>query len=422
MKKVLIITYYWPPSGGAGVQRWLKFARYLPDFGWEPFILTVDPEYAAYPVTDNSLLSDIPGSLRVITTHATDYFSIYKKDRSRIPAAGFANSSENSLKNKILRFIRGNFFIPDPRKGWNRYAFRKACSIIEKEDIKHVITTSPPHSTQLIGLKLKKKYPHVKWIADLRDPWTDIYYYSQFYHTAIARAIDSGYEKKTLLRADRIITVGESLKESFCTRAGDIEKKTYVVTNGYDESDFKNVKFSPCSEFTVSYTGTLSDAYPVQSFLDAAAGFVSKGKKLKIRFIGTVSPKQTDLIKKTLPGNITSFMPYVDHQAVIKHMMESDILLLIIPDHKSNRSIITGKLFEYIACGKPIICIGPVDGDASLILRESARGKTFGYSDSDGLSRFLEDISNKSYAASKTSPVVFSRRALSEKLASLLSF
>ncbi|HKK42909.1 MAG TPA: glycosyltransferase family 4 protein [Bacteroidales bacterium] len=422
MKRVLIITYYWPPSGGAGVQRWLKFSRYLPEFGWEPVIMTVDPQYAAYPVTDNSLVNDIPGSLRVITTPATDYFSIYKKDRSRIPAAGFANSAENSLKNKILRFIRGNFFIPDPRKGWNSYAFRKACSLLEEENIEHVITTSPPHSTQLIGLKLKKRYPSVKWIADLRDPWTDIYYYSQFYHTTIARYIDSWYERKTLLNADRIITVGESLKESFCARAGGIEEKTNVVTNGYDESDFKNVRYSPCSEFTISYTGTLSDAYPVQSFLDATAMFISKGKTLKIRFIGTVSPKQTGLIEKTLPENVTSFIPYVDHDSVIKYMMESDVLLLIIPDHKSNRSIITGKLFEYIASGKPVICLGPVDGDASVILRKSGKGKTFGYSDSEGTARFLEDISNKTYAVSESSPLTFSRRMLSEKLASLLSF
>jgi hypothetical protein len=185
MKKVLIITYYWPPSGGAGVQRWLKFAKYLPEYGWEPIILTIDPAYAAYPVTDDSLISEIPSTVKVFTTPAVDYFSIYKKDKSRIPTAGFANSRENTVKDKILRFIRGNFFIPDPRKGWNGFAFKKACEIIETEGIKHVITTSPPHSTQLIGTKIKRKYPEIKWIADLRDPWTDIYYYDQFYPTFI---------------------------------------------------------------------------------------------------------------------------------------------------------------------------------------------------------------------------------------------
>ncbi len=127
MNKVLIVTYYWPPSGGAGVQRWLKFAKYLPELGWEPIILTVDPEYAAYPATDDSLMNEVPPSIKVYKTPAIDYFSIYKKDKSKIPSAGFANSVNNTLKGKIIRFIRGNFFIPDPRRGWNKFAFKKAC-------------------------------------------------------------------------------------------------------------------------------------------------------------------------------------------------------------------------------------------------------------------------------------------------------
>ena len=123
MNKVLIVTYYWPPSGGAGVQRWLKFSKYLPEFGWDPIILTVDQAYAAYPVTDYSLSNDLSSSVKVFTTPATNYFDIYKKDKSRIPSAGFANSVDNTLKGKLLRFVRGNFFIPDPRRGWNKYAF-----------------------------------------------------------------------------------------------------------------------------------------------------------------------------------------------------------------------------------------------------------------------------------------------------------
>src|SRR5512133_158000 len=147
MNKVLIITYYWPPSGGAGVQRWLKFAKYLPENGWEPVILTVDPEYAAYPAIDNQLGKDLPESVQVHKTPATDWFRIYSSDKSRIPSAGFATGSDNKLKGKISRFIRGNLFIPDPRRGWNRYAFEKACELIEKEKITTIVTTSPPHST-----------------------------------------------------------------------------------------------------------------------------------------------------------------------------------------------------------------------------------------------------------------------------------
>ncbi|HNW57972.1 MAG TPA: glycosyl transferase family 1, partial [Bacteroidales bacterium] len=185
--QVLIITYYWPPSSGAGVQRWLKFSKFLPENGWDPVILTIDPEYATYPATDDSLCSEISKELKVHRTKATDYFRFYKKDKSKIPSAGFATDGKKNLVGKILRFVRGNFFIPDPRRGWNKFAFKEACRLIETEGIKHIITTSPPHSTQLIGLKLKKRYPEIKWIADLRDPWTDIYYYDQFYHTRIAK-------------------------------------------------------------------------------------------------------------------------------------------------------------------------------------------------------------------------------------------
>jgi glycosyltransferase involved in cell wall biosynthesis len=420
MNKVLIITYYWPPSGGAGVQRWLKFSKYLPDFGWEPVILTVDKNYAAYPVTDDSLVVDIPDFLRIYTTPATDYFSIYGKNRSKIPAAGFSNNSGNSIKEKILRFIRGNFFIPDPRKGWNKYAFKKACGLIESEGINHVITTSPPHSTQLVGLKIRKKYNDIKWIADLRDPWTNIYYYNQFYHTSIAKYIDSRLERRVLKNADRIITVGESLKSSFSLKVKGIENKTEVITNGYDEDDFQHVSYSPSEIFTISYIGTLSDVYPVNGLIDAIGKLISRGNDCRLRFIGAVSHNQKDLIIKGLPDNIVDFIPYVDHTAAIKYMLESSLLLLIIPDHISNRSIITGKLFEYIASGRTILCLGPLNGDASQILERSGSGKCFSYKDVQGITRFLLDFIQNGHAESEIPPVEFSRKNITGKLASLL--
>lgn len=420
MNKVLIITYYWPPSGGAGVQRWLKFSKYLPEFGWEPVILTIDKNYAAYTVTDNSLVDDIPESLKVYTTPATDYFSIYGKNRSKIPAAGFASNSGNSIKGKILRFIRGNFFIPDPRIGWNRYAFKKAREIIESEGIKHVITTSPPHSTQLIGLKIRKKYKDIKWIADLRDPWTDIYYYNQFYHTPVAKYIDSRLERRVLKNADRIITVGDSLKNTISLKANGIQAKTEVITNGYDEADFLQINYSPAEIFTISYIGTLSDVYPVQGFLDSLQQFIEKGNDCGVRFIGTVSPKQKNLIMSKLSDRIVEFLPYVDHTLAIKYMVESSILLLIIPDHKSNVSIVTGKIFEYIAAGRPILCIGPLNGDASQIIESSGSGKCFSYEDVKGMAGFLLDFDHNAHDKSKIPPVEFSRKNLTGKLVSLL--
>jgi glycosyltransferase involved in cell wall biosynthesis len=420
MNKVLIITYYWPPSGGAGVQRWLKFSKYLPEFGWEPIILTVDPEYAAYPVTDFSLKEDLPSSVKVYSTPATNYFSIYKKDKSKIPSAGFANSVDNTLKGKILRFIRGNFFLPDPRKGWNKYAFKKACELIDTEEIRHIITTSPPHSTQLIGLKIKKKYPGIKWIADLRDPWTDIYYYKQFYPTFISKRIDLRMEKSVLKKADKIITVGASLKTLLSLKVEEIENKTEVIPNGFDEDDFNNLKTSMPALFTISYMGTLSDVYPIDRFLEALQVFKKRGNDFILRFIGTVSSKQKDIIQAKTSNSVVEFIPYVDHAAALKYMLESTILLLIIPDHQSNRSIITGKLFEYIAAGKPIICLGPDDGDAAGILRETGHGTTFSYKDSNGVLDYLLKLTSDNSIIEKIPLKIFSRRELTRKIVSLL--
>jgi glycosyltransferase involved in cell wall biosynthesis len=421
MNKVLIITYYWPPSGGAGVQRWLKFSKYLPEFGWDPFILTVDPEYAAYPVTDYSLKDDLPSSLKVYSTPATNYFSIYKKDTSKIPSAGFANSIDNSLKGKVLRFIRGNFFLPDPRKGWNKYAFKKACNLIEDEDIRHIITTSPPHSTQLIGLKIKKKYPAIKWIADLRDPWTDIYYYKQFYPTFISKYIDLKLEENVLKKADKIITVGASLKNLFSLKVKGIENKTEVITNGYDADDFSGIIATRPLRFTITYVGTLSDIYPVDGFLNALHIFKEKGNEFILKFIGTLSQYQKDLIESKTADSNLEFIPYIDHDAAIKFMLQTSVLLLIIPDHQSNKSIITGKLFEYIASCKPIVCLGPADGDAAGIIKETGHGITFSYKDSKGISEYLSNLISDMSIIEKMSPVAYSRKELTRKIIPLLS-
>ena len=240
MKKVLIITYYWPPSGGAGVQRWVKFAKYLPDFGIEPIILTVDPAFASYPIRDESLKDDISESLTVYHTKSKEPFGLYKKltNKKEIPHAGFANESVPSFMQKISRAIRGNFFIPDARKGWNAYALEKALELIKTHGIETVVTSSPPHSTQLIGLKIKQK-TGIHWVADLRDPWTDIYYYKQLYYSKWAKAIDKKYELQVIHAADNIVVVSEDLKRIFTEKLTSSTKDNVkVIPNGFDEDDF----------------------------------------------------------------------------------------------------------------------------------------------------------------------------------------
>ena len=239
MKKVLLITYYFPPSGGAGVQRWLKTINYLPKAGVETIVLTVDPAVASYPQIDESLCNDVPSGIKIYRTHTREILSLYKKvsPKKEVPYGGFANEPNPNLIQKISRFIRGNIFLPDPRRGWNKYALAKAKEIIETEAIETIVTTSPPHSTQLIGLELKRLYPHLKWVADLRDPWTDIYYNEDLYPTRWAKKRNLRYERSVLLGADQIITVSEQCKRLFAEKT-DVAEKIAVVPNGYDEKDF----------------------------------------------------------------------------------------------------------------------------------------------------------------------------------------
>lgn len=421
MQKVLIITYYWPPGSGAGVQRWLKFSKYLTKQGWEPLILTVDPDFAVYPAIDNSLNNEIPGNLTIYKTRARNYFKLYYKDKSKIPSAGFAVDEERGFISHITKFLRGNFFIPDPRRGWNWFAFKKACEIIETQGTDRIITTSPPHSTQLIGLKLKKKYPGIRWIADLRDPWTDIYYYEKFYPTLFSKKIDSAYEKKVLKSSDRIITVGNSLKELFSSKIPGIEEKIEVISNGYDEEDFSGLIVSKPDIFTISYVGTLSGSYPVGGFLKALKPFIEKGISFRLRFTGVVSPEQIELISSAAGKSNIEFIPFSAHTTAIRNMLEASALLLIIPDHQSSRSIITGKLFEYLTSGKPVICLGPADGDAAEILKETGHGATFDYDDSEAISEYLISLSSNSEIQEKVSHTIYSRENLVKKVIALLS-
>lgn len=421
MQKVLIVTYYWPPSSGAGVQRWLKFSKYLTKQDWETIVLTVDPDFAVYSAIDTSLNNEVLSNLTVYKTRARDYFRLYKKDKSKIPSAGFAVDEEKGFVSHITRFIRGNLFIPDPRIGWNRFAFNKACEIIETGKIDRVITTSPPHSTQLIGLKLKKRYPGIRWIVDLRDPWTDIYYYKKFYPTFFSKMIDSAYEKRVLKSADKIIAVGKSLKKLLSSKIPGIEEKTEVISNGYDEEDFSGLTASKPDIFTISYVGTLSGSYPIKGFLEALKSISEKGIRFRLRFTGVVSPEHKEQINLSGDRSDIEFVPYSDHSTAIRKMLDSTALLLIIPDHFSSGSIITGKLFEYLASGKPVICLGPVDGDAAKILEETGHGKTFNYNDSEGISEYLTILSSNPEITGGISHTIYSREILVKKVIALLS-
>jgi len=421
MKKVLIITYYWPPSGGAGVQRWLKFAKYLPELGWQPIILTVDPKYASYPQRDESLSKEVGSDCLVYTTKSFELYNLYKlvSGKKEVPYGGFANESKEGLLLKFSKFLRGNFLLPDPRKGWNKYALKKAAELIREFKIETVVTTSPPHSTQLIGFKLKQKF-NIRWIADLRDPWTDIYYYTQFKHTALALRIDKNYEQKVVEKADVLITVSEDVKRIFADKSNlPIAAKTTVIPNGFDEEDFSISNIPTEIKRIITYTGTISEAYDVDSFLEAINSLDDHLKsQLLIRFVGKVPPSVEN--KFRLTGLEIELVGYVDHIKSIEYLFRSDLLLLVIPKVKNNQGILTGKFFEYLASQKPILAIGPTDGDLARIIEETKCGKLFDYSDSKGILQFIQE----KLVLPKTTIITdqanqYSRKELTRKIAQL---
>jgi glycosyltransferase involved in cell wall biosynthesis len=217
VKKLLIVTYYWTPAGGPGVQRWVKLSKYLSKLGYQCYVVTVDEHYASYPATDLSLQKDIDASIKVTKTKSFEVLKIFSSlfRKEKVPYAGIPDKNKMSFVGRMALYIRSNFFIPDARVGWNHYAIQACEEIISQEKIDVVITTSPPHSTQLIGLALKKKFKNIKWIADLRDPWIDIYYYEKLSHTKWAKQKDLRLEKQVLEHADAV-TVTSPITEKFC--------------------------------------------------------------------------------------------------------------------------------------------------------------------------------------------------------------
>jgi glycosyltransferase involved in cell wall biosynthesis len=427
MKKILIITYYWPPSGGAGVQRWVKFVKYLVRMNFDPLVLTVHPDSATYPQTDPTLAADIPENVQVFYAKSFELYALYKKFSSNkeVPYGGFANTKKLDFKEKVIRFIRGNFIIPDPRKGWNKYAIAKAKELFLTHQIDTVITTSPPHSTQLIGLHLQKEL-NVKWVADLRDPWTDIYYFNQMYPTYLARQIHKNLEKKVLVNADRIITVSEELKKLFSGKAENTSHKIKVIPNGFDTADFQGAKQAVHQDvFYISYVGTISNEYTFSGFIKALVDLPKEvHSKLRIRFIGEMPSELIEQFKKAELIELIELTGYVPHHKAIEFLFSSDMLLLIIPDVKNNEGILTGKLFEYLASQKPILLIGPEKGDAAKIVHETNSGVICGYNDhqkiKENIIHIIELKQSGQLNSASSGYLEYSRENLTKKLVEVL--
>lgn len=424
MKKVLIISYYWPPAGGPGVQRWLKFAKYLPSYGVQPIMYV--PKNPHYPLKDASLETEVPQGLRVIKKPIWEPYSISgifsKSDTKEISSGIIPTQEKQGFLQKAMLFIRGNFFIPDARKFWVNPSVDFLKEFLQEEEITTIITTGPPHSLHLIGMKLKKEIK-VKWIADFRDPWTSIGYHEKMKLLGVSRKKHQKLEKEVLGQADQILVTSSVTKEEF---QGLTDVPVKVITNGYDIEKIPAVK--PDKAFTISHIGSLLSGRNPQQLWQALGELVREddefSQHFKLKIVGAVGQAVISSIKEQGLEPYLQVEGYISHNEALVMQRQSQVLLLIEIDHEQTRAIIPGKLFEYMVSGRPILAVGPADSDPEKIIQATNTGSFFRYQDKDKMKMYLRDC-YKAYKDGKlkTFPIglqQYSRKNLTKELVQVI--
>ncbi|MDG1698093.1 MAG: glycosyltransferase family 4 protein [Polaribacter sp.] len=415
--KVLIITYYWPPAGGSGVQRWLKFVKYLQEYGIDPVVYTVDN--IRYPKEDKTLLDEVPENTKVLKHSIWEPADLLFWKKKKSQKGGISNASKNSF----LSFIRGNFFIPDPKVFWVNSSVKFLQEYLNSNKVDVIISTGPPHSMHLIAQKLHKKNK-LKWIADFRDPWTDLYYNKDFNERLFAKKKNKILEKSVLENADCVLTVSESLKKQFSLNASRVE----VITNGFDNEIPSSEDTVLDKLFTISYIGLLPKQSNPKLFFKVLRKLCSQNENfkndLKLNFIGDISDDvRKEVFKNKLEEN-TSFKGYVDHKKAIEYQSKAQVLLLLIPNTKKSKGILTGKLFEYLIAKRPILAIGPEDGDLAEIIRETDSGTLIDFSNHEKLSseilKFYHQYKNGNLKVNSKNIGKYHRKELTKKLAFII--
>ncbi|MES2746859.1 MAG: glycosyltransferase family 4 protein [Bacteroidota bacterium] len=424
-KKVLIITYYWPPAGGPGVQRWLKFVKYLPDFDIQPIVYV--PENPTYPIVDNDLEKEVSDKAIVLKNKILEPYQLAgffsKKQTKKISSGIIPAVKKQSFLERIFLWIRGNLFIPDARFLWVNPSVSYLIKYLQENEIDTIITSGPPHSLHLIGLQLKKEL-NVKWFADFRDPWTTIGYHKALKLSSYANKKHKQLESQILNSADTIIVTSKTTKAEFQLLTS---KPIEVITNGYD---VENVTKQPLDKkFTMAHIGSfLSDRNPTvlwQVLKELIAENTDFATHFELKLIGKVSQEILDTIATFGLKNHTNNLGYVSHLEAIQHQRKSQVLLLIEINSDETKSIIPGKVFEYLVSERPIVAIGPKDSDFAEIITTTNTGVFFTYDEKERLKKTIQQYFDL-YLQQKLQvfPVglqQYSRKNLTERLAKLLT-
>ncbi|ARA92991.1 group 1 glycosyl transferase [Rhodothermaceae bacterium RA] len=387
MKRVLLITYYFPPSGGPGVQRVLKFAKYLPAAGWQPAVLTVAD--GAFPERDAALHHDVAPDLAIHRTTSWDPFQWYARLVGRPPEQAARLGSvqgASDWKERLAAWVRANVFLPDARVGWVPFAVAEGRRLLAGEGFDAILTSGPPHSTHLTGWLLHRQ-TGVPWLADFRDPWTDINYYHELPHTALARRLDAALERGVLRHASAVTTVSPSWQRLLAARTPDRPDAVHVVQNGFDVDDFvasAGVE-SEADRFTLTYVGSLYASRNPVVVWQALRRLREEGSlpRFRLRLVGKVDPVVRASLTEAGLDDVVEEPGYRPHDEAVAWMRRSHLLLLVVEAFPHNAGMITGKLYEYLASGRPVLGIGPVQGDAAALLRATGGGEMMGYAERD---------------------------------------
>ncbi|OXB04885.1 glycosyltransferase family 4 protein [Flavobacterium pectinovorum] len=424
-KKLLIITYYFPPAGGPGVQRWLKFVKYLPEFDVQPIVYV--PENPTYPIIDEGLVSQISDKVIILKNKILEPYqlaSVFSKNKTKKISSGiFPQKKKQTFLDKTFLWVRGNLFIPDARVLWVKPSVSYLEKYIRENNIDTIVTSGPPHSLHLIGLELKEKL-NVKWFADFRDPWTTIGYHKALRLSNYAAKKHKKLESKVLNTADTIIVTSKTTKAEF---EAITNKPISVITNGYDIENVEKQTLD--TKFTLAHIGSfLSDRNPpflwecLVELLNEIPDFKTH---LEIKLIGAVSQEVLDAISQFNLTEYLNLLGYVSHHEAIAHQKKSQVLLLIEINSEDTKSIIPGKLFEYMVSNRPIIAIGPQGSDFADIIKETNTGVFFDYSEKAKLKSVILDFYNQFLEGKLQSNGVglqqYSRKNLTKQLAQLIN-
>ncbi|WP_330443949.1 glycosyltransferase family 4 protein [Flavobacterium sp. C4GT6] len=424
MKKVLIITYYWPPAGGPGVQRWLKFVKYLPEYGIEPVVYV--PKNPTYPLIDEELQKDVSYNTTILKNNIIEPYgwaSVFsKKNTKKISSGIIPDKKKQSALQKLMLWVRGNMFIPDARVLWVRPSVSYLTNYLQGSGIDTIITTGPPHSLHLIGMELQKRFG-VKWIADFRDPWTTIGYHKELRLSESSQQRHKKMERDVLNTANSIIVTSPTTKAEFEQLTN---KPVTVITNGYD---VEQVAKEPLDEkFTLAHIGSFLSERNPKILWESLSELINEDAEFKDKFelklIGAVSQEVLASIEQHGLNDYVNNVGYVSHSEAVKQQRKSQVLVLVEIDSPDTRCIIPGKLFEYMASERPVIGIGPQGADFANIIKTTNTGVFVEYTEKeklkDTLKSYFEQFMGEGLKAHAIGLRQYSRRNLTKQLASLL--